>query len=396
MMSKQISRPKMPATVWVLGFVSLLMDLSSEIYHALLPLFLTVTLGLPVAAVGAIDGIAEATASITKLVSGRLSDRSRRRKPLILLGYGLAAGSKLLFPIANGALPVLGARFADRIGKGIRGAPRDAMIADQTPPEIRGRAFGLRQSLDTVGAFLGPAAAIALMWWFANDIRLVFWIAVIPAVLSFVFAWVALRESRDHLPEASPIPRWSAAWKLGAGFWWLIAVACIFTLARFSESFLILRAADQGLPMTLAPLVLVVMNLAFGLLAYPAGAWADRFPASRLMLAGVVTLIAADLMLAFSTGIAMTFAGIILWGAHMALTQGLLSRLVAARAPVELRATAFGIFYFASGIALLLSSLGAGLLWDHAGPAATFLAGASFAALTALILLVAPKRFNLA
>jgi len=385
----------MPVTVWVLGLVSLLMDLSSEIYHALLPLFMTVTLGLPVAAVGTIDGIAEATASITKLVSGRLSDRSRRRKPLILLGYGLAAGSKLLFPIANGALPVLGARFADRIGKGIRGAPRDAMIADETPPEIRGRAFGLRQSLDTVGAFLGPLAAIALMWWFANDIRAVFWVAVIPALLSFLFAWVALRESRDHLPEVTPAPRWSVAWRLGHDYWWLIAVACIFTLARFSESFLILRAANQGLPMALAPLVLVMMNLAFGLLAYPAGAWADRFPAARLMLAGVVTLIAADLVLAYSNGVAMTFAGIVLWGAHMALTQGLLSRLVAARAPAEHRATAFGIFYFVSGIALLLSSLGAGLLWDHAGPAATFLAGAGFAALTALFLLAAPKRFNL-
>ena len=386
----------MPATVWVLGLVSLLMDLSSEIYHALLPLFMTVTLGLPVAAVGAIDGIAEATASMTKLVSGRLSDRSRRRKPLILFGYGLAGVSKLLFPIANGALPVLGARFADRIGKGIRGAPRDAMIVDQTPPEIRGRAFGLRQSLDTVGAFLGPLAAIGLMYWLANDIRAVFWIAAIPALLSFLFAWIALRETRDHLPENTPAPRWAAAWRLGAGFWWLVAVAFIFTLARFSESFLILRTAGQGLPIALAPLVLVAMNLAFGLFAYPAGAAADRFPASRLMLAGVVSLIAADLMLAFSSGIAMSFAGIVLWGLHMALTQGLLSRLVAARAPAELRATAFGIFHFASGIALLLASVGAGVLWDQAGPAATFLAGAGFAALTGLILIAAPKRFNLA
>ena len=256
------------------------------------------------------------------------------------------------------------------------------MIADQTPPEIRGRAFGLRQSLDTIGAFLGPLAAIALMWWFANDIRAVFWVAIIPALLSFLLAWIALRETRAHSSEVAPAPRWSAAWKLGPGFWWLIAVASIFTFARFSESFLILRAAGQGLPMTLAPLVLVAMNLAFGLLAYPAGVWADRFPASRLMLGGVITLIAADLALAFSSGVAMTFAGIMLWGAHMALTQGLLSRLVAARAPAELRATAFGIFYFASGIALLLSSLGAGLLWDHAGPAATFLAGAGFAAVT--------------
>jgi predicted MFS family arabinose efflux permease len=224
----------------------------------------------------------------------------------------------------------------------------------------------------------------------------VFWIATIPAFCSFLFAWVALRESDNHLPEATPGPHWSAAWRLGAGFWWLIAVGCIFTLARFSESFLILRAAGEGLPMALAPLVLVAMNLAYGLLAYPAGVLADRLPASRLMLAGAATLIAADLVLAFSTGLVMAFAGIILWGAHMALTQGLLSRLVAARAPAEQRATAFGIFYFASGIALLLSSLGAGLLWDLAGPAATFLAGASFAALTALFLIAAPKRFNLA
>jgi MFS family permease len=234
------------------------------------------------------------------------------------------------------------------------------------------------------------------MWWFANDIRTVFWIATIPAFCSFLFAWIALRETRSTVVDSAPAPRLSAAWRLGSAFWWLIAVACIFTLARFSESFLILRASGEGLPMALAPLVLVVMNLSYALLAYPAGVLADRLPASRLMLAGVATLIAADLVLAFATGLVMAFTGIILWGVHMALTQGLLSRLIAARAPAEHRATAFGIFYFASGIALLLSSLGAGLLWDLASPAATFLAGASFAALTAVMLIAAPKRFNLA
>lgn len=381
-------RPALPRTVWVLGFVSLLMDLSSEIYHALLPAFLTITLGLPVVAMGAIDGIAEATASFAKLAAGRLSDRSRRRKPWILLGYGLAALSKPLFPLAGGALPVMGARFADRIGKGIRGAPRDAMIADETPPEIRGAAYGLRQSLDTVGALFAPLLAIALMAWLA-DIRLVFWIAAVPAALSFLLALVALREPDRHVES-----RVSA---LFAGFRHitpatrrLILVGFIFTLARFSEGFLILRGLDVGLAMAWSPLVLVVFNLAFFALAYPAGSLSDRASPRAILGWGMACLVVADLVLAADIGLAGLAAGVALWGTHMALTQGLFARLIADSAPEDLRATSFGAFHFATGVATLLASIGAGLLWDRSGAAATFTAGAAIAAVALAMLSLLP------
>jgi MFS family permease len=383
-------RPRIPRTVWVLGFVSLLMDMSSEIYHALLPAFLTVTLGLPVVVMGTIDGIAEAAASFAKLAAGRLSDRSRRRKPWILLGYGLAALSKPLFPLSNGALPVLGARFADRIGKGIRGAPRDAMVADETPLEIRGAAFGLRQSLDTVGALIAPLLAIALMAWLA-DIRLVFWIAVIPAVLSFLLALIALKEPERHA-DGKPAPIFAGFRQITPATRRLILVGFVFTLARFSEGFLILRGLDVGLSLAWSPLVLVVFNLAYVALAYPAGALSDRVNPKAILAAGIACLVAADLILAANIGLAGLALGVILWGTHMALTQGLFAKLIADSAPAELRATSFGAFHFASGIATLLASLAAGLLWDKGGPAMTFTAGALVAAASGLLLLSLPNE----
>ena len=384
-----LPRPPLPRTVWILGIVSLLMDLSSEIYHALLPAFLTVTLGLPVAAMGAIDGISEATANMAKLVSGRLSDKQQRRKPWILLGYGMAALSKPLFPLATTALPVLGARFVDRIGKGIRGAPRDAMIADETPPDQRGRAYGLRQSLDTVGAFMAPIAAIGLMAWFAGDIRSVFWIAAIPAFLSFLVAWLALRETREHV--ATDVKMKLAGFRdITPATRRLILVGFVFTLARFSEGFLILRALDIGISTTLSPLVLVVFNLSFGLLAYPAGALGDRFGPRPILLGGIALLIAADVVLAQTAGLTGLVLGTLLWGAHMALTQGLFAKLIADAAPDRLRATSFGAFYFASGIATLLASLGAGLIWDRSGASATFLTAAAVAAAAGAMLLLMP------
>ena len=384
-------KPALPRTVWILGIVSLLMDLSSEIFHALLPAFLTVTLGLPVAAMGALDGFAEASANIAKLASGRLSDRSRRRKPWILLGYGMAALSKPLFPLAAGALPVLGARFVDRIGKGIRGAPRDAMIADETPPELRGRAFGLRQSLDTVGAFLAPLAAVGLMIWFAGDIRAVFWVAVIPAALSFLFAWLMLRESRDHT-SIKPKMKWAGFRNLNKPVKQLLAVGFLFGLARFSESFLILKAMDAGLSTQWSPLVLALFNLAFLARAYPAGHLSDRIAPRHVLLAGIALLVVADLWLAQAAGLWGIALGVVLWGAHMALTQGIFSRMVADAADEDQRATSFGAFFFVSGIAALLSSLSAGLLWDSSGPVATFVAGAAMAALAGVMLALLPKR----
>ncbi len=384
---------KLPRNVWILGFVSLLMDLSSEIYHALLPAFITVTLALPVLALGAIDGIAEATASFAKLASGRLSDRSGRRKPWVLFGYGLAALSKPLFPIAQGALELMGARFADRIGKGIRGAPRDAIIADETPADMRGRAFGLRHALDTIGALIAPIAAVGLMILFMNDIRTVFWIAAIPAALSFFLALVAVKE---------PVTRWTAT-KVQPFFRGfrdldkptrrLLAVAFLFALARFSEGFLILRAIDLGVSPALSPLALVVFNVGFLALAYPAGSLSDRMSPRTILMAGMGVLIAANLLLAQDFGIAGLGVGILLWGAHMALTQGIFARMIADVAPEHLRATSFGAFHFVSGIGTLLASVAAGFIWDRDGAAMTFLAGAGAAGVAlAMLSLLAETR----
>lgn len=384
-------RPPLPRTVWVLGFVSLLMDLSSEIYHALLPAFLTITLGLPVAAMGALDGISEATANMAKLVSGKLSDHQQKRKPWVLLGYGMAALSKPLFPLATGAIPVLGARFIDRIGKGIRGAPRDAMIADETPPEIRGAAFGLRQSLDTVGAFLAPLVAVGLMIALAGNIRAVFWIAVIPAMLSFLLAWVMLRETGGGAAIAAKL-KWGGFRDLEPDVRRLILVGFLFGLARFSESFLILKAMDVGLSASLSPLVLSLFSLSYLMLAFPAGQWSDRISPRHILLGGIAVLVAADLWLAQAESLWAVGIGVALWGAHMALTQGIFARMIADAAAPERRATSFGAFFFASGIAALLASLGAGLLWDRSGPAATFTAGAAIAAAAGMMLILLPKR----
>lgn len=385
---------KVPRTVWALGLVSLFMDLSSEIIHALLPLFLTATLGVSVAMVGLIDGIAEATASISKVFSGYISDRMGRRKPLILLGYGLGAMSKPLFALAGSAPVVLGARFADRIGKGLRGAPRDALVADVTPEAIRGRAFGLRQSLDTVGAFTGPFLAMVLMAAFANDMRSVFWIAVIPAIIAVLCVIFGVMEERHPAPANPSRPPVALAdlKKLDRSFWIVVAIGVVFTLARFSEAFLILKASAEGLPLTFAPAVLVVMNIVYALGAYPAGIASDKYPAHMLLGWGLAFLILADLAMALWPGLIGAFTGIALWGLHMALTQGLLAKLVADHAPLELRGSAFGLFNLATGLAMLLASLVAGLLWDGFGVSSTFFAGAGFAIVALIgLILTRPK-----
>ena len=383
------TRPRLPRNVWILGWISALMDLSSEIYHSLLPAFVTIVLGLPATALGAIDGIAEATANFGKLASGRLSDRSLRRKPWIMAGYGLAALSKPLFPLAASAPALMVARFADRVGKGIRGSPRDAMVADETPPEIRGRAYGLRQSLDTVGALLAPIAAIGLMALFASDIRMVYWVAILPAVGSFLLAWLALRESAKLHPPLKVSPFFAGFRELTRDTRRLLAVGFLFTLARFSEGFLILKGMEVGLSETLSPLSLALFNLSYLALAYPAGALSDRISPKTVLLTGMGVLIAGNLILAESSGYAGLIVGVSLWGAHMALTQGIFSRMIADSAPEHLRATSFGAFWFVTGIASLLASLGAGLLWDREGSAATFIAsaGAAAVAMTMLSLL---------
>lgn len=367
--------------MWALGIVSLFMDISSEIVHSLLPLFLTTTLGVSVVVVGVIDGVSEATASITKLFSGYFSDRWGRRKPLLLLGYGLGVLSKPLFAIASSGAVVLGARVIDRLGKGIRGAPRDALIADVTPPEIRGRAFGLRQSLDTIGAFGGPLVAIGLMTLLADDMRTIFWIAVIPGLIAVACLFAGVDEAADtkSRTKARAPFRVADVQSLPVHYWQVVGTGVVFTLSRFSEAFLILKAHEQGLPLAFAPLVLVAMNLIYAVGAYPAGYLADRISAKTLLMAGLVCLVAADLTLGLIDGLCAAFFGICLWGAHMALTQGLFSKLIADATPDHLRGSAFGIFSLFTGIAMLLSSALAGLIWDRAGSDATFLAGAGVA-----------------
>ncbi|HEV8094738.1 MAG TPA: MFS transporter [Burkholderiales bacterium] len=383
----------MPRAVWMLGFVSLFMDISSELIHSLLPVFMVTELGASMLAVGIVEGIAESTALMMKVFSGALSDYFRKRKVLVVLGYGLGAASKPLFALALSVNWVLAARFMDRIGKGIRGAPRDALIADLAPRRIRGAAFGLRQSLDTVGAFLGPLLAIGLMLLWAGDFRTVFWFAVIPAAIAVLLLVFGIDEPRAGAAGRKPRNpiRWRTLANLGGAYWFVVVAGAIFTLARFSEAFLILRAQQHGLPDTYAPLVLVVMNVVYALSAYPVGRLADRMSHRTLLAYGLVALIGADLLLAQAQGLALVAAGVAIWGLHMGLTQGLLAAMVAQTAPAHLRGTAFGVFNLASGIAMLIASVLAGVLWDTLGAAATFYAGAMFSVL-ALILLLASRR----
>lgn len=375
------SSKKIPATVWALGFVSMFMDISSEMIHALLPLFLVTTLGVSVAVVGLIEGIAEATASIVKVYSGWLSDRLGKRKLLAVAGYALGALTKPIFAIAVTPYEVLGARFADRIGKGIRGAPRDALVADVTPPEIRGKAYGIRQALDTVGAFTGPLLAIGLMLIYAGDMRAVFAWAIVPGFVAVAIAILAVRETPravPRVPSENPV-RFADIRHAGAAYWTVVAVGAAFTMARFSEAFLVLRAQDVGVALVYAPAVMVVMNVAYALVATPAGACSDRIDRRRILALSLVPLICADLALALWPSVTGVLAGVVLWGVHMGMSQGLLAALVADTVPSAQRGTAFGVFNLISGVVLLLASVLAGLLWVNAGPAATFLAGGGFA-----------------
>ena len=370
---------QIPPSIWALGFVSLLMDISSEMIHALLPVYLVAGLGASALMVGVIEGVAEATASITKVFSGALSDRIGRRKRLAAIGYGLAAFTKPVFPLAPTVGWLVAARFVDRI----RGAPRDALVADISPADLRGASFGLRQSLDTVGAFTGPLLAIGLMSLFENDFRSVFWVAVIPAFLSLGLILFAVREParQEGLREVRrPLSRREMS-MLGSAYWWVVVVATVFTLARFSEAFLILRAAAAGLPLALIPLVLVVMNLAYAFSAYPVGVLSDRVGRYSILKIGLALLICADILLASIPNLVGIGCGIVLWGLHMGFTQGLLATLVADASPLELRGTAFGIFHLVTGLALLAASLIAGFLWDRIGAEWTFLTGAAFAIL---------------
>lgn len=394
-MTRQLSTRNvraLPAGIWVLGFTSLLMDVSSEMIHSLLPLFLVTSLGAGALTVGAIEGMAEATTLIVKVFSGTISDYLGRRKGLALLGYALGALTKPLFALAQGSSMVLAARLIDRVGKGVRGAPRDALVADITPPDRRGAAFGLRQALDTVGAFLGPLLAVLLMLAWANDFRRVFWVAVVPGVMAVTVLAIGLREPKRAATERreNPIRRTNLR-RLAPAYWWVVGVGGAFTLARFSEAFLVLRAEQSGVPLAFVPLVMVAMNAVYALSAYPFGRLSDRLPRSRLLAVGLAVLVAADLVLASNAHWAVVLAGVALWGLHLGITQGLLAALVADTAPADLRGTAFGFFNLVAGVAMLFASLIAGVLWDRLGAPATFLTGAAFGAIALAVLAAKPK-----
>lgn len=387
MNAAQTSLKHIPRGIWVLGFVSLLMDISSEMIHSLLPLFMVTSLGASAFSVGLLEGLAESTALIVKVFSGVLSDYWGKRKGLAVFGYGLGALTKPLFALAPSLGVVLTARLLDRIGKGIRGAPRDALVADLAPAHLRGAAFGLRQALDTVGAFTGPLLAVGLMLLWANDFRAVFWVAVIPGVMAVLLLLLGIKEPEKSKSahRSNPIRRDNLK-RLGPAYWWVVGIGAAFTLARFSEAFLVLRAQQSHIPMALVPLVMVAMNLIYATAAYPFGKLSDRISHTSLLILGLLVLIAADLVLASSQHWTVILVGVALWGVHMGITQGLLATMVADTAPVDLRGTAYGFFNLVSGVALLLASGVAGWLWDQLGAAFTFYAGAAFSVITLLVL----------
>ena len=392
--SKSVLR-QIPSGVWILGFVSMLMDISSEMVHSLLPMFMVTVLGTSVFTVGVIEGLAESTALIVKVFSGALSDYLGKRKGLAVLGYSMGALTKPLFAIASGTGMIVAARLLDRVGKGIRGAPRDALVADITPSHVRGAAFGLRQSLDTVGAFTGPLLAVGLMLLWSNDFRAIFWVAVVPGLLAVTLLLFGVREPEQHVGErrTNPIRRENLS-RLESSYWWVVIIGAVFTLARFSEAFLVLRAQQSGIAMALVPLVMVAMNVVYAASAYPFGKLSDRMSHSTLLAAGLVVLIAADLVLASGSHWTTMLAGVALWGIHMGMTQGLLATMVADTAPSDLRGTAYGVFNLMSGLAMLLASGIAGWLWDQYGAAITFLGGAAFAGFALLGLVTRRARFS--
>ena len=370
---------RIPPGIWALGFVSMLADISSEMIHSLLPLFMVTVLGASALTVGLIEGLAEATALIVKVFSGALSDYLGKRKVLAVLGYGLSALTKPLFAVATSAGVVLTARIVDRVGKGIRGAPRDALVADIAPAHLRGAAYGLRQSLDTVGAFVGPLLAVGLMLLWADDFRAVFWVAVIPGALAVLVLLIAVREpQRDPAARRVNPVQWRNLKRLGRAYWWVVAVGAVFTLARFSEAFLVLRAQQGGMPLAWIPMVMVAMNVVYAASAYPFGQLSDRVSHAKLLALGLGVLVAADLVLAQSNHWGAMLLGVALWGLHMGMTQGLLATMVADTAPDDLRGTAFGFFNLVSGLTMLAASVVAGALWDQFGAALTFYAGAAF------------------
>ena len=379
---------RLPRQVAILGVISLLTAMSSAMVYGLLPVFLVKVLGASTASVGVIEGIAEAMMSLARIFSGRASDWMGRRKPLVLLGYAVSAVNKVMFPLAGTVSIVFAARVIDRIGKGLRDAPRDAFMTDVTPAKVRGSGFGLRLAFYTTGFVIGPLAAMEVMQLSGDNFRLVFWLAVIPAVLAIIILIFGITEhaSTKFVPRPLLLRRSEFALFTGA-FWWAIAVASLLSLARFSYAFLILKAYGIGVDAAYVPIVLVLMHLVYAAAAYPFGVLADHMDRRLQLGIGAAILIAADMVLATANVGWMAAIGAGLWGLQMAATQGLLSASVADAAPEELRGTAFGIYDMSVGLATFVASAAAGALWMVGGSPLAFGFSGLIAAAAILLLL---------
>jgi MFS family permease len=372
----------------MLGLVSLLMGASSYMIISILPVFLVTVLGATVTSVGWIEGIAEATNSVAKIFSGTLSDRLGRRKSLVVLGYALAAFVKPVFAVAGDVATILFARFADRLGKGLRDAPRDALIADELPVRTRGAGYGLRIALFTIGCVCGPLLASLILFASGDDFRLVFWIAVIPALLSvavLVFGVAEVRQDNGDLTFALRDLR-----RMPALLWGTIAVATMLALARFSQAFLLLKAKQVGVDAAMVPLFMTLMGLVYGIAAFPCGALADRIDRRVQIRVGIGVLFGCYLVLATATDPWQAALGAALWGLQMGIIEGLMAAAISDAAPANLRGTAFGLYYFCTGLASLAASVAAGILWAQGGPALTFTIGAAVAVLAGAMAFFVP------
>jgi MFS family permease len=386
-------RPKrLSPNVAALGFVSLLTAISSAMIYGLLPVFLVKVLGVNVASVGLIEGMAESANSLIKIVSGTASDRIGRRMPLVIFGYTLSAVVKTLFPLAGAASTVLAARVLDRLGKGIRDAPRDAFLTDMTAPGLRGTSFGLRLALAIAGFVFGPFFAVGLMRLSGDDFRLVFWIALIPAFLSIIVLILAVKEMPfNHQPGGRGLRFQRGDLNaLPVAFWWAIVIASLLSLARFSPAFLVLKAHATGVDAAYVPMILGLMYFVYSVTAYPFGVLADRFDRRLQLGIGTLILVGADAVLAHAQTIWGAAFGAALWGLQMGVTQPVIGAIVADAAPERLRGAAFGIYDLTIGLAAFAASSGAGILWSISGPGTAFGVSASIASGVALMLLLQP------
>jgi MFS family permease len=378
--------------VYALALVSFFTDVSSEMIYPLLPVFLTSVLGASAGFIGAIEGAAESVAALLKLASGWWSDRVKRRKGFVVFGYALASVVRPLVAIAQSATQVLAIRVTDRVGKGVRNSPRDALIADSVPPTMRGRAFGVRSAADNAGALLGPLIAFALLTWFGLSLRSVFWWSAVPAGLAIVVAIVGVRDVAKREGQSSKKSELRSG--MGGRFWAFLAIVFVFTLGNSTDAFLLLRARDLGVPIAMAPILWAVLNAVKSVSNIPGGALSDRIGRRPLLIAGWAVYALVYYLFARATHAWQAWALFAGYGIFFGLTEGAELALVADVAPHDRRGAAFGWYYLAIGIGALPASLIFGAVWDRfgAGRAFDLGAGLALAASMALLLIAAPGQ----